>query len=318
MSTYGTYSLSLEQQRLEELQRRMEEQRKAEVRREASRLMTETRQANRNFTDHMTQHFGQEAQQQAESLARQAEDLLGADPDQALELARRSLATVRSGMAQASRQAGEWSRQRIAAEEAVAILGLALDSELGSLISDRANGSRGELTRVARQLATAKAALRGEDFATATELASAGQERLAEIRRARHKEQEQEEVRREIVRGLRQVLTGMGFSVDRARLGSNSETGKVVLAGSLPSGRTARFLIASDGTIDYDFDGYHSSGECGKDSEKIRSRLEKQCQGQTTVVEVHWKDRVPTRLGKNARPIPTQIRTLAQGDRSSD
>lgn len=166
-----------------------------------------------------------------------------------------------------------------------------MESTLKSFVSDNDNSSS-QLIPVAHQLAAAKAALRHENFEAAKELAVTGQEQVRKIEQARYQkqEQEQEEVRREIVRGLCDVLTGMGFNIERKELG---EDNKVILIGKLPSGRTARFFIALDGTIDYDFDGYHRRGDCGKDSEKIRIQLEEQCQGQATVIETHWKDGVP-------------------------
>ena len=309
MSTYGVYSLRLEQQRQEELRRRREEQRKEKVRQEATKLIAESRQANKQFLNHMTQHFGQSAQQQAESLAQQSERLVQSNPDQALKLARKSRATVERGMAEASRKTAAWTEEKAAAEEAVTVLRLALESTLNSFVADNDNSSS-QLTPVAHQLAAAKAALRRENFEAAKELAVTGQEQIRKIEQDRYQRQEQEEVRREIVRGLRHVLTDMGFNVGRAKLGENNEKGKVILVGTLPSGRTARFVTSLDGQVEYDFDGYPHR-ECGKDSKKVRHLLEEYCQAETTVVETHWKDQEPKRLGKNARPIPTQRKRLA-------
>lgn len=309
MSTYGTYSVSLRQERLEELRRRREEQRKEKVRQEATKLMAESRQTNKQFLNHMTQHFGQGAQQQAEDLAQQAERLLQSNPDEALKLARKSRATVERGMAEASRKTDEWSQEKAGAEEAVTMLRLALESTLNSYAADNDDNSS-QLTPVAHQLAAAKAALRRENFEAAKELAVTGQEQIRKIEQGRYQKQEQEEVRREIVRGLRHVLTDMGFNVGRAKLGENNEKGKVILVGNLPSGRTARFVISLDGQVEYDFDGYPHR-ECGKDSEKIHHLLEEHCQAETTVVETHWKDQEPKRIGKNARSLPTQRKNLA-------
>jgi len=295
MSTYGTYQLRLKQQRQEQLRHRRQEQRKKKVRQGATELIAESRRANRQFLNHMTQHFGQSAQQESEALAQQAEQLLQSDPDQALKLARKSRAAVERGMSEASGKTAAWSQEKAAAQEAVTVLRLALDSTLNSFVANNDNTSS-QLTPVAHQLGAANAALRGENFEAAKELAITGQEQIRKIEQAHYRQQEAEEVRREVVHGLRRVLTDMGFTVERRRMGKNSEEGKVVLVGSLPSKRTARFLIALNGQIEYDFDGY-SHRECGKDSEKIRRQLEEQCQGETTVVETHWKDGVP-----NLRP----------------
>ena len=291
MSMYGTYLVRLRQQRQEELRRRREEQRKEKVRQEAAKLIAESRQMNKQFLNHMNQHFGQNAQQQAETLAQQAERLLQSNPDQALQLARNSRATVERGMAEASRKTDAWSQEKAVAEETVTVLRLTLESTLNSFVSDNDNSSS-QLTTVAHQLAAAKAALRCENFEAAKELAVTGQEQIRKIEQARYQKQQQEEVRREIVRGLRHVLTDMGFNVGRAKLGEDNEKGKVILVGNLPSGRTTRFVISLAGQVEYNFDGYLHR-ECGKDSERIRSQLEEQCQGETTVIETHWKDGVP-------------------------
>lgn len=115
MSTYGIYSLRLRRRQQEELRRRREQQRKEKVRQEAAKLIAESRQMNKQFLNHMNQHFGENAQQQAETLARQAERSLQSNPDQALKLARKSRATVERGMAQVSHKMDEWSRQKAVA-----------------------------------------------------------------------------------------------------------------------------------------------------------------------------------------------------------
>lgn len=290
MSISGTYSLRLKKQRQEQLRRRREEQRKEKIRREATKLITDSRKTVGGYVGHMVQQFGQSAQQQAESLARQAERLLQSDPDQALKLARKSCATVECGIVEASRKTAEWTREKVIAQEAVTILKLSLESMLDS--SPAANSNDKELLTIAHQLVASQTALRHENFESAKELAVTGQEQVRKIELARYQQQEQEEVRREIVRGLRDVLTGMNFTVQPPCLGEDDEEGKVVMVGSLPSGRTARFVISLAGQVEYDFDGY-SHRECGKDSEKIRSQLEEQCQAKATVIKTHWKDEVP-------------------------
>ena|GEM_PF-6385630 len=311
MSTYGTYSLRLERQRQEELRRRREEQRKEGIRRQTTHLIAETRRMNRQFVNPITEHFGRGARQQAEGLVRQAEQLLRSDPDQALKLARRSRATVERGMAEASGRTAKWSEEKAAAQEAVTVFQLALDSVLNGLNAHN-DHSRSQLTPIAHQLAAAKAALRRENFEAAKDLVVTGQAPIRQIEQAYHRQQEQEDVRREIVCGLRHVLANMGFAVDRAHLGDNGEKDKVVLAGRLPSGRTARFLIALDEKVEYDFDGYpHHDPVCGKDSEQIRRQLEEHCQVKTSELEVHWKGQNTKRTDKRARSLPIQGRKFA-------
>lgn len=302
MSTYGSYNLRLSQQRQEELRRRREEQRKQKVREQAVKLIGDSRQVARRFPNHLTQHFGQEAQQQSEALARQAEQLLQSDPDKALKLARKSRATVERGMAQASRKTVEWNNEKIAAQETVTVFELSLES----LLNDADTNDNKELTTVANQLADAKTALRRENFAVAKKLVVAGQKQIRQIEQSRLQQQEQEDVRREIIRGLRHVLTDVGFVVKPAVLGKDNEEGRVVLIGNLPSGRTARFAISLDARVDYDFDGYRRYSECGKERDQIRCQLEELCQAKSSNFEMHWKGEGPNRIDKDALHLPNE------------
>lgn len=301
MSTYGSYDLRLRQQRQQELQHRREEQRKQKVRQEAVSLIAEGRQAVRQSSNHLTQHFGREAQQQAQEQAQQAEKLLQSDPDKALKLVRKSRATAERGMAQASGQAAEWTEEKIAAQEAVTVFELGLQS----ILNDSDSNDNKELKTIAKQLAEAKTALRREDFATAKKLAAAGQKQVGQIEQARQQQQQQEDQRREIVHGLRGVLTGMGFVVEDPVMGQDREEQKVVLVGNMPSGRTARFAVSLDGRVDYDFDGYRSYDACGKDREQLRLQLEEHIQAKSSNHDMHWKGEGPRRIDKDALDLPS-------------
>ena len=95
----------------------------------------------------------------------------------------------------------------------------------------------------------------------------------------------------------------MNFTVEAPHFGQDRESGKVVLVGTLPSGKTARFVISPDGQTDYDFGGYQNR-VCKKDFEKIRRELEQLCQAKTSDIEIHWKDEEPIRIGKTALDLP--------------
>jgi len=302
MSTYGSYRLQLRRQRQAELRRRREQERKHRVRQEASRLIDEVRQAGRQVSNNLTQHFSQKAQQESDAIVQQAEQLLQPDPDKALKLARKSRATAERGMAQASGQAAEWTKEKVVAKEAVTIFELGLQSMLNDSDAD----DNKELAVVANQLAEAKTALRRENFADAKKNTAAGQKKVQEVEQAR--QQQKEDERREIVRGLRQVLTGMGFVVKDPVLGKDREEGKVVLVGELPSGRTARFAISLDGRLNYDFDGYDSyeqEGGCGTARDRVCQRLQEQIHAKASDHEMHWKGPGPERLEKDKKQLPT-------------
>ena len=301
MSSYGTYSLSLRQERLDQLHRRQEEQRKQRVRQEATTSLASCRQKLGQFQHHLMQHFGHKAQDQSKRLAQQAEQLLHSDPDEALLLARKSLAAAERGLEEASLQTAIWTEEKADAQESIAVLGLALESLLKGVIC--IDGANEQLARAVQYLKEAKTALRREDFNGAKAAALKGQEQVRKSEHARHQAEEQEEVRREIVRGLREVLIGMGFTVEPPHLGKDSETGKVVLVGILPSGRTARFAISRAGLVNYDFAGYHHR-QCAKDMKKIQHQLETHCLAKTSDTKTHWKEEQPLQIGKNALDFP--------------
>jgi len=301
MSMYVTFSLRLTWQRLAELRRQQEEQRKERVRQEAVGLIASSRAVWNSSKHHLDNHFGQEVRQEAEGIASQAEKLLRSDPDQALRLARRSIAAAERGLSQAQVKTAAWTTQKADAKDAVTILRLAVESLLkGATMVDQTDT---HLASAARELAMAQTALQREDFETAKAAAMRGQTCSEQASQMRLQRQEQEEVRKEIVRGLRQVLTGMGFTVQPPQIGKDRESGKVVLVGMLPTGKKGRFLISLDGLVGFDLDGYEG-GTCGKDYEKIRRLLEKHLQAESSDTQIRWKQE-PKKIGKTERDFPS-------------
>jgi len=302
MSSYGAYSLQLSRQRLEEVRGRQEDQRKQRVRQQVRSLLADSRRTMGQFQNNLVQQFGQEAQRQSRNLAQQAERFLQSNPDRALLLARKSLAAAQRGLTKASGRTAQWTKQKDAAQESVTVLRLALDSMLRE--AGTVDNTDGHLTSAVKELSNANAALRREDFKTAMKVATEGQKLVESSEQIRQNQQEQEEIRRQLVRGLRQVLGKMNFAVEPPHFGQGCENGKVVLTGTLPSGRTARFVIALDGQTRYDFDGYRDRA-CEKDLAKIRRELEQLSQAKTSDIEMHWKDEQPIRIDKTALDLPS-------------
>jgi len=297
MSTYGTYRLRLSRQRLAELRRQQEEARKQQVRQEVSTMLAKVQAAAGQFQHHMTQVFGQKAQQETADLARQARQRLQSDPDQALKLARRSLLASQRGLKQASKTAAAWSHSKAQAEEAVGLLKLAVDGLLqGASVVENDDSS---VRAAVADLAEASAALLREDFARARTAAARGQDQVLKAEQERRDREHTEAVRREIVHGLREVLVELGFAVERPCRNND----KVNLVGRLPSGRIAMFSISLDGQVRYDFDGY-SRGGCGKDRLAIRKWFESRCNAQVSEEAYHLKDEEPIRFASGSRDLP--------------
>lgn len=297
MSSYGRYTLRLSPEQMAELRRQQEEARRQRLRQECAQLLADLRQKSQSCQHHLTHVFARQAHQEAQDLARQAHELLQAAPDQAVQLARQSVAALQRGLQTASRQAAAWTADKTEAHQAVTVLRLAADHVLhGASVIDGGDPLLAQLTAALEQ---AEAALRREDFARARAAASRGQEASLRIEQQRQQAQEQEAVRRQIVQGLRRVLVRMGFTVESPI----KQGDKVILVGQLPSGRTAWFAIAPDASLDYDFNGYERR-LCAKDDQAIRRQLEQDLQFRISGRAEYLKDEQPLQIGSSALDLP--------------
>lgn len=304
MSTFGLYRMQLRRERREQLRRAQERERLARVRHETTRALDRLQSLLGQYRPGPEQHFGALAQRDATALARKARRQLETRPDEALALARRGVAAAERGLKQASTRAEAWTRQKTQAHEAVSVLVMAL--ETASRDGCLAEADDPHMAEAAGHLDRATTALRREDFKDALQAAHSGQAATRQAEQAREERQERETLRREVVRGLRQVLGSMQFTVQPPRHRPAEDGGAVVLSGRLPSGHMARFEIALDGQVTYDFDGYHGQ-VCGKDEEAIRRALETTCQAEATDHHRRWRTGPSPRTGgagHRQRPEP--------------
>lgn len=302
MSTYGSYTMTLHQERMERLRRERERQRQERVRQEAQGVLDGVQHTLNQLTSHIAQHFGQDARKHSQELVSQAGQSLRSNPDQALTLARRAMAAAERGVEQTAAKAKNWHRHKTVAQEAVSILKQAVKS----FCPDECirNGQDKRITEAVRCLAEATTALKREDFSGATATAKKGQKIAQKVEEARRSEQEREAVRQEIVRGLRTVLEKMNFSVSPPRLKRNGESNEVVLTGMFPSGRKAEFKVALNGTVNYDFDGYQHR-QCGKHLEEIRTQMEQALDADTQNISQAWKEKAPLQISKGSLDLPS-------------
>jgi hypothetical protein len=291
----------MRRQAKERLRREREQARRAEVRHQATQLLTRAQSVSAGVDHHLAQHFGREALKQAALLSQDSQRLLSADPDKALQLARRSIAAAERAAAEASAKLAAWTQSKVEAQEKLTVLRLSLEglAERGCI-----KGSVDpRLALAARCLVEATSAMRREAFSAASAAAGDGQKAMEEAEEARRHQEEREAIRKEIVRSLRRVLGQMGFSVAPPRLVPGADAGKVVLTGILPSGRQATFEITLDGQVCYDFAGY-SHRQCGADEEAIRKQIEALCNASATEQTKHFKDEAPLRIDRNAHDLP--------------
>ena len=107
----------------------------------------------------------------------------------------------------------------------------------------------------------------------------------------------EEQVRRELVKGLLKTLKGMGFVTLAPRLAKDL----VVLEGHLPSGRRARFEVRLDGRMAFDLDGYEGRA-CAEDMEKVETAMRDRFGVRMGPPQVVWKN--PDRRSQGAVTLP--------------
>mgnify|MGYP000861684036 CR=1 FL=1 len=273
MSMSGQRRLELERERLEQI-------RLAQVQAECNALIATCDAALRGVRDVAVQQFAaQELQQVAAGLAAERREL-AAQPDASLDRLTALQSQLHTAIARGEARARAWS------EEQARLVGEA-----------RAEAERA--TAVATTTAPSTRAL---------ELAEAG--RLAEARDALAAAASatssargaivDEQVRREVVRGLLRSLQEMGF----VAVGPRLDDGVVTLEGRLVSGRRAVFEVRLDGELHFDLDGYEGRA-CADDLTRVETILRDRFGVKLGPAQIVWKN--PDRLSQGALrgPDPT-------------
>lgn len=122
-------------------------------------------------------------------------------------------------------------------------------------------------------------------------------------------ENENELVRREVLRSIRKTLRTMGFTPSKPKLQSKDGRQVVRMVGVLPSGRSAVFHVHIDGTTEFDFEGYHGSA-CKDSLDTLMTELRKE-EVEGKVTQFVWHN--PDRLEKGEMDLPYGGRTQSKG-----
>jgi len=281
--------------RLAELERQKKEQLRLEqTRSRAHGLVASCQETIRAVTDPAVQQVAAKDLRQIQQALTQVSAQIASAPDAALKTVEKTQKQLNRVLAQAESAARKWSKQQAEAKAQLEAIQQNLKAE-----KESANKAGQEaLTQAEQTIAQATSLYNQGRY---EQIASLCQQAEQSIQQA-GKESFDESVRREVVRGLLQTLTGMGFVIEGPQLRQDDKgAGVVTLSGRMPSGKMARFEVNLDGRMQFDFDGYEGRA-CAKDLEKIHTTLQEQFAVKLTGSQITWKN--PDRIAKGARDLP--------------
>nr|WP_321497702.1 hypothetical protein [uncultured Methanolobus sp.] len=152
-----------------------------------------------------------------------------------------------------------------------------------------------ELANKAKSLSSRLKSL-SETATSSNDIQKAITEATTEIEQLRYQD-EQEEIRKEIVKRVLSVLKNQGYSVSNPVLKENI----VHVKGKLPSGKTVMFQIRHEGEIDFDLDGYVGQ-TCKNELEAILEILRTEEMIESSVEQFTWHN--PDKIKKGSKEFP--------------
>jgi hypothetical protein len=288
MSSRGYRNIQLERQRREQL--RLER-----VREKAFSLLDSCNKQIAGIKDLAIQQLAGPGLKDIRQNLRQVSEIITSNPDKALKDIKKAQKQLQALLSKAQQKASNFSKEQSEAKSMLEVAQQSLEAE--KQVSNQA--SKPELEKVQQQVNQAEQLYASGRFKEA--LTSCRQAQAA-VEKAGRKAFD-ETVRRETVNGLLSTLTGMGFVTENPVLEDDEQqNSKVRLAGTLPSGKKAVFLINLDGKMEFDFEGYQGRA-CAKDMEAIESQLAEQFSVKLGPAQVTWKN--PDKIAKGALNRPS-------------
>lgn len=268
--------------------RRREELRKQRVREQCSNLLHSLESKLHQYNSNATySHFLKENASKLENMWKKAQKTLQSNPDNSLQLIQESVSPLNTIISKALADVKQWSKNRQNAE-------LLIESSIDNLSAMPIKNSniKEEHQQLINQLKILK------DTATNTEQIKKEISVINSKASELLQEDEEAEVRKEIVRNILKALKKQGFVVGQPKIRSNV----VHVTGKLPSGKTAIFQIHKDTNIEFDLDGYTGT-TCKKELDAVLERMNEEGSVSTTVEQFIWHN--PDKIRKGAKDFPS-------------
>ena len=250
--------------------RRKEELRKERVREECAALLA----AIQNKINNMSTAEVQGVSGELSSLMQRRERTSGniqSSPDESLVVIKEMVTQLSELSIKGERDAEAWDDKKRAWMIQMEETELHIES-LGNLRFKRAQKAHKELKRKIQKMKTV-----GYSEGPALEMIT------QEVDNVKMEIQE-EEIRREIIVGLIKTLKQIGMSASKPKKG---EENWVVLTGTLPNGKQARFQIAQDGTTEFSFHGYKGVS-CKDQLDNIKDQLLASYNIDSSIEQFNW------------------------------
>ena len=270
--------------------RRREELRKNRVRNQCTNLLNILEKKLHQYESNAnTSHFILDKALEIRNQWEKAQQLLQINPDEALLIVQESVEEVNKAITTAIASEKEWTSERQTAEH---LLRTTIDNLETLPIKTTKLLEKHQI--LVQRLKTMQ---------TTASTAELIQKEIDEIKTQVNmllKEDEETEVRKEIVKSILSALKKQGFIVSTPKLKQNV----VHVTGKMPSGKMALFQIYDDITIKFDLEGYAGTA-CKQELDAVLEKINTEGNVETTIEQFVWHN--PDKIRKGSKEFPTPV-----------
>ncbi len=270
--------------------KRREELRKNRVRNQCTNLLNVLEKKLIQYESNpTTSHFIGENAIEIRNQWKKAQQLLQINPDEALLIVQESVEEVNSAITSTIAREKEWTTERQTAEQ---LLRIEVDNLETLPIQDMKLQEKHQI--LVQRLKTMQ---------TTASTAKLIRKEIDEVKTEANsllKEDEEIEVRKEIVKTILSALKKQGFIISTPKLKQNV----VHVTGKMPSGKMALFQIYDDITIKFDLEGYTGT-TCKQELDAVLEEINTEGNVETSIEQFVWHN--PDKIRKGSKEFPTPV-----------
>ncbi|MFX0170301.1 MAG: hypothetical protein ACFE9L_00115 [Candidatus Hodarchaeota archaeon] len=270
--------------------KRREELRKNRVRNQCTNLLNVLEKRLTQYVSNpATSHFIGEEATEIRNQWKKANLLLQTNPDDALLIVQESAEEVNNAITSTIAKKKEWTTERQTSEQ---LLNTTVDNlETLSIQDTKLHEKRLILVQRLKTM---------QNTASTAELIRKGIDKVTTEINHLLSEDEELEVRKEIVKAILSALKKQGFIVSTPSLKQ-----KVVhVTGKMPSGKMALFQIYDDRTINFDLEGYTGT-TCKQELNGVLEKINSEGNIETSIEQFIWHN--PDKIRKGSKEFPTAV-----------
>jgi len=274
--------------RAEMIKKQKEELRKNRVREQCSNMLSSIEaKMNQHINDPQFSHFFSDDASMIQNEISQSKHKIQSDPDFALSMIQATSLKLNKSISSVVAAEKQWSDERKKSYEKLFETIEMLDS-----LPIKSIQYAQKIESLSNRLKTFS------DIATTSNEVEKNITNVQREAAAIIQKDEQEEVRKEVVKKIISILKTQGFVVATPTLKEES----VYIRGKLPTGKKVLFQVHGEGSIDFDLDGY--TGEtCQNEIEGIVEKLKVEGTVDSSIEQFVWHN--PDKIRKGSKEFPT-------------